>query len=97
MRREIYLDGERFTTMLDALAYLYKRGGARVSYALLRRAADREDVLAIGKGEEVRVSWKQEEPARAKQEEPVRVFRRPPLLRYPPGEGPRYDWSRRWR
>jgi hypothetical protein len=97
MRREIYLDGERFTTMLDALAYLNKRGGKRVSYAHLRRAADREDVLAVGKGEKVRVSWKQEEPVRAKQEEAEQVKQRPPLLRYPSREGVLYDWSRQWR
>jgi hypothetical protein len=96
--REIYVDGERFGTIRNALAYLSKRWGKRMDYREFRRAADRDGVIAVGKGEEVRVSWKAEEAVKEQPEEAPRVFRKGgPLLRYPPGEGPRYDGSRGWK
>jgi hypothetical protein len=98
MIREIYLDGEKFPAIKNALAYLHKRWGKKVSYSTLRNAADREGVIGGGTGERVRVSWKGEEPERGKEEEAVQVMRKgEPLLRYPPGEGPLYDGSSTWK
>ncbi|MDR2020654.1 MAG: hypothetical protein LBQ14_07830 [Treponema sp.] len=50
MRRAIYVDGERFGAMQDALGYLAQRRGKRVDYRELRRAADRNGTIAVGRG-----------------------------------------------
>lgn len=103
MSRKIYVDGKGFTTITGALAYLAVRRGKRLDSRRLRRLADREGVIAAGKGEAIRVSWKAPQPENgtggtAAWEAASAGVRRPaPLLRYPPGEGPRYEWSRRWR
>jgi hypothetical protein len=76
MMREIYLDGEKFTTMKNAVAYLRKRFGKGMDYTALRRAADRDGMIGGGTGEQVRVSWKREEPVRIEPEEAARVTRK---------------------
>jgi hypothetical protein len=98
MKREVYVDGKRFGTIKSALAYLSKRWGKRVDYREFRRAADRDGSITAGKRKAVRVSWKGEDPVKEQAEPAPREFRKgEPLLRYPPGEGPRYDGSRGWK
>jgi hypothetical protein len=101
MSRKIYLNGEAFKTIEGALAYLAMRWGKRLTSRRLRLLADAEGGIGVGTGAPVRVSWKapDAENGGAGEEGAGSGERgRPaPLLRYPPGEGPQYQWSRRWR
>ena len=98
--KAIYLNGERFGSVVQALAYLEKRWGKRTDYGTLRRLADRDGILTAEGKRQIRVSWKAAGGETAEEwegEEEAVIRKRRPLLRYPPGEGPGYEWSRGWR
>lgn len=96
--KAIYLNGERVGSMERALRRLESRRGKRLDYRQLRELADREGMIAAEGGELIRVSWKaaRGDPVEEAEAE-AEVRKRAPLLRYPPGEAARYEWSRGWR
>ena len=58
MMKAIYLNGERFGSVVQALAYLEKRWGKRTDYGTLRQLADRDGILTAEGKRQIRVSWK---------------------------------------
>jgi hypothetical protein len=104
--REIYLDGELFTTLKAAMVFARGAMGVPVIRTRLLEAADKNAVLEGPRGT-VKVSWKKPRSRAGKSlppksapvretKHPARAGERRPLLRYPPGEGPLYTGSRVW-